>query len=100
MTYPGKILRKDKGNFEMKYKIVHGDDEDELTERVNEAIKEGWIAQGGVAVLINTFDYGTDTIRPYSDEWHQAMIKMDPPDKKPSFIPVVDGREIDSKLGW
>ena len=94
----------------MQYKIVHGDDEDELTEKVNEACQEGWVTQGGVAVLINTFSKAsyphdhhggeTEVWEPYSDKWHQAMIKMDPPDKKPSFIPVVDGKEIDPELGW
>ena len=70
----------------MKYKIVHGDDEDQLTKRVNEAIQEGWMPQGGVAVLVNTFSkahttYGSGELglievwEPYSDEWHQAMVK-------------------------
>ena len=69
----------------MKYKIVHGDDEDELTVKVNEAMQEGWVAQGGVMVLVNTFSKGsyphdhhggeTAVLEPYSDEWHQAMVK-------------------------
>ncbi len=66
----------------MEYQIVHGEDEDQLTAKVNEAIQNGWAPQGGVSVLINTFSkghFGDDgTIEvwaPWSAEWHQAMIK-------------------------
>ncbi len=81
----------------MKYKIVHGDDEDQLTKQVNEAIGEGWVPQGGVVVLINTFSKAYLTIEgsqidvwePYYNEWHQAMVK-------PSTNPPQSDRE----LGW
>lgn len=110
----------------MEYKIVHGDDEDELTERVNEACKEGWVTQGGVAVLINTFakasyphnHHGgeTEVWEPYSAEWHQAMIKrttfsfsdeLTEADKQEArtaieeaALEIAKTSRIDPELGW
>lgn len=84
----------------MEYKIVHGDDEDQLTERVNATMQDGWVPIGGVAVLINTFsktsklEGATEAWEPWSDEWHQAMVKAEQPEP-PRFIPTVE-----SELGW
>ena len=93
----------------MKYKLVHGEDEDELTERVNAAIQEGWAPQGGVIALINTFSKNHYPYRggeievwePHIDEWHQSMVITEPDDSDTQSVSVdrITVSELNQKLG-
>lgn len=53
----------------MQYSVIHEEAPGTLIRRVNEAIKEGWIPQGGITIAC------TGTLEIFRVVWAQAMIK-------------------------